>query len=262
MSTPSTDRPTPALAERTIAEALRSFAMTLGCPVAYLERPRVAVVQRLADALPLVRTFTREQVGVISLPSEEEVPLMLDPAEVQELIALTRLERAGGATLSVRRARLVVDQEPAAVSLVDDQTVADEPASDAVLVYEPAADALDQLRVECTLQEWQTHVATDQANQRVGALRGGMLVALATAEAAEGRLSRIRVLVSPHFRGEGLGALVMHTLVRQILRQGLLPYVRLAANDLQARALATTVGFVAFARGLTLQVTIAQPQFA
>ena len=77
----------------------------------------------------------------------------------------------------------------------------------------------------------------------------------ATVEAPEGRLARVRVLVSPRHRRMGYGRAVVHALVRHVLHQGFIPVVRLAVGDLAARALASAVGFVSFARALTLHVT-------
>jgi hypothetical protein len=48
---------------------------------------------------------------------------------------------------------------------------------------------------------------------------------------------------------------VLHALARHVLSQGFIPFVRLTVGDLAARALASTVGFVSFARALTLHVT-------
>ena len=252
----------PGLAERTVGVALRSFAQIMGCPVAYLERPRAVTVERLHDPQPVVRTFLREAIGVVSVPNPEAVALALDPAQVQELLALTRQDVAAGATLAVRAARLVVSSDPASVSVVDDQTLGVEPRHTAMLVYDPTSDAVDELRHDVGDPAWRANGAPSLVTRCVGALRGGSLVALASAEAAEGRLSRIRVLVAPGFGGAGIGELVLHALARLVLQDGLVPYVRLAATDLTARAMARTVGFVTFARGLTLQVTVAQPGFA
>jgi len=258
----SREHRSPGLAERTVGEALRSFAQIMGCPVAYLERPRAVTVERIHDPQPVVRTFLREAIGVVSVPSPHAVALALDPAQVQELLALTRQDVAAGATLSVRAARLVVSSDPASVSVIDEQTLSPTPAGMAVLVYQPMAEAIDELRHEVGDAEWRANGTSSLVMRRVGALRGGSLVALASAEPAEGRLSRIRVLVAPGFSGAGIGELVLHALARLVLQDGLVPYVRLAATDLTARAMARTVGFVTFARGLTLQVTVAQPGFA
>jgi GNAT superfamily N-acetyltransferase len=244
------------LAERTIAEALRSFALPLGCPVGYLERPRALTVERM-DAAPVVHTFARNDVAVVSLPSAD---LELDPADVQELIALTQLEAAPGSVVELRSARLTVGAHPATVAIIDEQTIEPQPFIAAAIVYEPTAEALDQLRFDVSPDEWMSaaelqSTARGEGIMRVGAMSGGVLVALATVEPGEGRLARIRVLVSPTSRRRGLGRLVLHALVKRVLQQGMLPYARLAANDLRARALARAVGFVSFARALTLEIS-------
>jgi GNAT superfamily N-acetyltransferase len=134
------------------------------------------------------------------------------------------------------------------LTMVDDQTLASEPRANAVLVYGPAPMLLETLRFDLSPEEWRPFSPTLRGPSadrfRVGALRGGVLVALATAGAPVGRLSRLRVVVSPAFRQIGLGHLVLHRAVQAVLRDGLLPYATLVPTDLGARALARAVGFV------------------
>lgn len=141
--------------------------------------------------------------------------------------------------------------DDALIALVDELTLKPEPPARAMLVYSPTALALDTLRHDVSSDDWARHAAP-AAPLRVGALRGGVLVALASADRPEGKLSRVRVLVSPAFRHHGLGHLVLHHMVRRVLQEGLLPYAKLTANDLTARALAKAVGFVNLARQVSL----------
>lgn len=135
------------------------------------------------------------------------------------------------------------------LAMLDEQTLQREPGANAVLVYGPAPMLLETLRFDVSPEEWQAFAATD-ANEsadhrlQVGAMRGGVLVALASAARPQGQLSRLRVLVSPPFRQIGLGHLVLHRAVQHVLREGLLPYATLMSTDLGARALARAVGFV------------------
>ncbi len=243
------------LANRSVADALRSCAVPLGCPVGFLEQQRVATVERLYSDELVVRTFVRDAVGVVSVPCEDEVDLGLDPADVQELLSLTRLEAAPGSVIELRGARLTVGDDPAAVELLDECTIAPSPRVAGTLVYDPRRDVLDMLRHDVSAREWNDAGGNVDAPHRVGAMQGGVLVALATVDAPHGRLARVRVLVSPQYRRRGYGRVVLHALVRHVLSQGFTPLARLAVGDLAARALATTVGFVAFARSLTLRVT-------
>lgn len=229
--------------------------MPLGCPVGFLERHRVATVERLRDDEPVVRTFVRDAVGLVSVPCEDDVDLGLDPAEVQELISLTRLEVAPGSVIALRSARLTVSEDPAAVELLDERTLTPSPKVAGMLVYDPRRDVLDMLRHDVSPWEWNEAGGNINSPHRVGALQGGVLVALATVDAPQGRLARVRVLVSPRHRRMGYGRVVLHALVRHVLSQGFIPFVRLAVGDLAARTLASTVGFVSFARALTLHVT-------
>lgn len=254
MSTFSPDRRA-ALTERSIAEALRSLAMPMGCPVGFLERHRVATVERLRDEQPVVRTFVRDSVGLVSVPCEQVVELQLDPADIQELIALTRLEAASGSVIELRAARLTVDDDPAAVALLDDRTLGAPPPVAGMLVYDPRLDTLDMLRHDVTPWEWTNAGGDSPSPHRVGAMQGGVLVALASVDLPQGRLARVRVLVSPRHRRMGYGTVVLHALARHVLNQGFIPLVRLAVGDMAARTLAGTVGFVSFARALTLRVT-------
>ena len=142
------------------------------------------------------------------------------------------------------------------LALVDGRTLTAEPANKAVLVYTPAPMLLDTLRFDVSNEDWSPFASActvaGETVVQVGAMRGGVLVALAVADQPQGRLSRLRVLVSPTFRHIGLGHLVLHRAVRALLRDGLIPYARLATTDLGARALARTVGFVNITRSLGL----------
>lgn len=145
------------------------------------------------------------------------------------------------------------------IAMVDEHTLTAEPAARAVLVYEPGRMLLDMMRFDVSAEEWAQCAlpATAPENDapctamRVGAMSGGVLVALATADCPEGKLSRIRVLVTPNFRQRGLGHLVLHRAVQALLQEGLLPYARLTTMDLGARALARAAGFVNVTRSLT-----------
>lgn len=236
---------------RSVADALRSYAMSLGCPVGYLERQRVATVERHGDEQRVVRTFVRDGVGLVSVPSGEE-ELGLEPAEVEALLSLTRLEASPGSVIALRTARLTVSDDPSAVDLLDESTLSPAPKVAGMLVYDPSRFVLDMLRHDVSPDAWNEGGGGLDSPHRVGALQGGVLVALATVEAPEGLLARVRVLVSPRHRRMGYGHAVVHALVRHVLSQRLLPVVRLAVGDHAARALARTVGFVSFAHALTL----------
>ena len=239
---------------RSVADALRSYAMSLGCPVGYLERQRVATVERHGDEQRVVRTFVRDGAGLVSVPSGEE-ELGLELAEVEALLSLTRLEASPGSVIALRTARLTVSDDPSAVELLDESTLSPAPKVAGMLVYDPSRFVLDMLRHDVSPDAWNEGGGGLDSPHRVGALQGGVLVALATVEAPEGLLARVRVLVSPRHRRMGYGHAVVHALVRHVLSQGLLPVVRLAVGDHAARALARTVGFVSFAHSLTLHVT-------
>lgn len=153
-----------------------------------------------------------------------------------------------------RSAQIMVPPDPIAdrsvLVLADERTLRAQPPASAVMVYEPTADALSQFRFDVGDREWEQHAAS-AAEQRVGAIRGGVLIALASMDRPEGHLARIRVLVSPAFRQRGLGHLVLHRLTTRMLQEGWLPWATLTAYDLTARALARTTGFVSLARQLS-----------
>ncbi len=243
------------LAKRSVADALRSCAIPLGCPVGFLERHRVASVERRGDDEQVVRTFVRDAVGVVSFPNEDGGDLGFDSSDVQELLSLTRRETVPGSVIELRGARLTVSEDPAAVEVLDECTISPSPRVTGMLVYDPQRAVLDMLRHDVSPQDWNEGGGNVASPHRVGALQGGVLVALATVDAPEGRLARVRVLVSPRHRRMGYGRVVLHALARHVLSQGFTPFARLAVGNLAARALATTVGFVSFARSLTLHVT-------
>lgn len=243
------------LAQRSVSDALRSWALLLDCPVGYLERQRVDWLERDSSDGPFVMTFVRGDVGLVSLPNSDSRDFDLESDELQSLIAITRAETHVGETVQLRDATLEVENEPAALVVVDNQTLTGEPRVPASLVYDPRAAVLDMLRHEVTPQDWHQGGGGLESPHRVGALAGGVLVALASVTRPVGHMARIRVVVAPTHRRRGFGRLVLRALARHVIDQGLIPFCRLAANDVAARALATAVGFVAFAHSLTMRVT-------
>jgi GNAT superfamily N-acetyltransferase len=135
--------------------------------------------------------------------------------------------------------------------VADERTLQPEPPASAMLVYEPGGAALSTLRFDVGAADWERQVGA-AAQHRIGAIRGGVLIAVASMDPPEGRLARIRVLVSPTFRQRGFGHLVLHRLATRVLHGGLFPYARLAAHDLTARALAARTGFVTLARQMSV----------
>jgi len=248
---PETARKSPA--ERSIADALRSCAVPLGCPVGYLESPRVSRHRRPGNDHGDILTFSRGEVGVVSLPSAEHLECSLDDAAIDELLEVTRRDVPVGATVEVCGAAFTIGGDPVTLTMADNRTLQVSVPPRAALVYDPRAAVLDDLRSEVTPFEWHAGGGDLEGVRRVGALAGGALVALATVEQPMGRLARMRVIVSPSSRRRGFGRVVLDQLARRVLGEGFLPYGRLAAGDPAAHALATGVGFVDFARSLTLR---------
>ncbi|HYW30679.1 MAG TPA: GNAT family N-acetyltransferase [Gemmatimonas sp.] len=243
------------LAPRSVADALRSLAVPFGCPVGFLETARVTSFSRQSTSDAIVRTFVRGATAVVSAPNPDACDLELDDSAVQELVDLTDSEDSAGTIVWVNGLRLEIDDDPAALVMADDGTfvtqIARMPAS---LVVNPQRSVLDMLRMEVSAQEWTQGGGDLPVRQSVGALAGGVLVALATVEHPVGRMARLRVIVAPKYRKRGFGKLVAHELARRILGQGLLPFCRLALGDIASRALAGAVGFVTFARSLSMRV--------
>lgn len=240
------------LLDRSVADALRSYALPLGCPVGYLQEPRVVAHARAHGDDPDIHTFVRGGVGLVSLPDAGQLEIELD--EIEELVALTRQDDAIGATVELRSARLIVGKDPAAMSVLDEQTLVHKRGAVASIVINPSRAVLDMLRNVVPPHEWSEGGGDAVAIHRVGALAGGVLVALATVEKPLGRMTRMRVIVDPTCRRRGFGRVVILELAKLVLREGLLPYCRLRASDVAARALANATGFVAFAQSLTMQV--------
>jgi GNAT superfamily N-acetyltransferase len=136
------------------------------------------------------------------------------------------------------------DRPPSLELLIaDEQTAAAPPRPVAALVYSPSVMLLEQLRHDVSPEEWARHVDLDAALS-VGAVVGGVLTALASAEVPNDRLARVHVLVAPCCRGRGYGQLVLTTLVHRVLELGLLPYATVDERDDAVQQLAATAGFV------------------
>ncbi len=249
------------LAKRSVADALRSWAISLGCPVSYLEQARVVSVLRdFAEDEREVRIFARGESAVVSMPSADARDFDLGNNEIAELVELARGNAEPGTFLIMRGRTLVVGDEPVAISLLDHDTFKTATnLARAVIVYDPRPDLLDSLRNEVSAVEWEKGGGLLRSPHRVGALAGSVLVALATVSTADGHVGRIRVVVAPKFRRRGFGRLVLQALAKNVLAEGLLPSARIGPNDSAARALAGATGFVLFARALTLRIT-AVPQ--
>jgi GNAT superfamily N-acetyltransferase len=191
----------------------------------------------------------------MSRHSKVGTPIALAERTLVEALRLfVRLPQGTTPPLAANPVAVPALGEDELIALVDGRTLTAEPASKAMLVYTPAPMLLDTLRFDVSNEEWtpfdRSRADAARPVMQVGAMRGGVLVALAAADQPQGRLSRLRVLVSPTFRHLGLGHLVLHRAVRALLHDGLLPYVRLATSDLGARSLARTVGFVNITRSL------------
>jgi GNAT superfamily N-acetyltransferase len=229
--------------------------------VGYLEAPRVSRHERSGEANGeadgVIVTFARGEVGLVSLPAANA---SLDDDAIEELIDVTRLDEALGRTLAVRGLTLAIDEDSVTLTVADRRTLRPTPSACAAIVHDPAPAVLDDLRGEVAPLEWRDGGGDTAGTLRVGALAGGVLVALATAERPMGRLARLRVVVSPAFRQRGYGRLVLHALARRVLNEGFLPFGRLAVGNLAAHALAAGVGFVDFARSLTMRVVAHRDQ--
>lgn len=261
MSDPATEFPSRSLAPRSVADVLRSCAAPLGVPVGYLEVQRVASVLREAGDEAEVRTFARGAVALVSLPSVDVHALDLDESSVQELIALTRNDASPGSIVVVNGVRLEIDEDPASLLAADAGTIdTSRRFPPAALVYDPKPTVLDMLRNDVSREDWAKGGGDLESPHRVGALAGGALVALASVETPLHHTARVRVVVARGQRRRGLGRLVLSTLATNVLRQGLIPHARLAHGDAGARALAASVGFVPFARTLTLRVSTVSDQ--
>ena len=130
---------------RTVADGLRSLALSLGCPVGFLETPGVKHHPRRGETDGLVRTFARGDVGVVSVPSGTEGHVPFQSEEITELVELTRSEIEPGAMRTFRAARLIVSDEPAAVVILDEGTLRPRSGAATMLVAmataEPRRDA-------------------------------------------------------------------------------------------------------------------------
>ena len=237
-------------AERSIADALRSYALPLGCPAGLLEGSRALRHHRSVEGDGHIHTFARGDVGVVSLPASASG---MDDAAITDLLNATRGDLPPGSVMDIAGATLALEDDPL-LTLADQQTLRVQAGRFASLVYEPREAVLDDLRAEVSPLDWREGGGDLKAVRRVGALAGGSLVALATMDTPVGRLARLRVVVSPSFRRRGFGALVLHELSHRVLGEGHLTHARLSVANIGAHALASAVGFVEFARSLTMRM--------
>lgn len=244
----------PSLSDRSVADALRSYAIAFDCPVGYLEPPASRRQWRRRSGDDAIHTFTRGNVELVSLPPVQQPGLALDIDDLDDLLSLTRSPIDPAQHLDIRGARIELVDDPAQVALVDLDTLQRRPSAPVMLVYNPSPSVLDMLRGAVSPTEWRDGGGDSHDVQRVGALSGGVLVALATAQQPMGRLARLSVIVAPSHRRRGLGLTVLQSLAHRVLNDGLLPYCRLAMHNLAAHALASAVGFVAFARTLSMRI--------
>jgi GNAT superfamily N-acetyltransferase len=241
------------LAASSVTVALRAAAETLGCPVEHLDEPRVTTVTRPEPDDRSIRTlFVATRVSCRCIG--RRLSSMSSLQEIDALIGFTRREVPAGSIIEMSGARLLVGDDPASMAVVDELTLVQPRRVPAALVVDPKPAVLDMLRNVVLPHEWAAGGGNADGVRRIGALAGGTLVALASVESAQGRMARLHVIVAPEYRRRGFGRTVLFELVRMVLRDGSLPYARLALGDFAARALARTVGFVALARALTMHV--------
>ncbi len=150
--------------------------------------------------------------------------------------------------------RLTVSEDPAPVSVLDARTLVRPPRVATLLVHNPRRSVLDMLRNDVSPWDWSTAVTGTPVMHRVGALAGGVLVALALVEQPVGHIARMQVVVSESHRGRGFGRTVLHAAATHSLNAGLVPFCRVPTHDAAARALAHGAGFVSFAQSLTFRV--------
>lgn len=241
---------------RSITDALRSCALTLGCPVAYLERSNGAVhYRRGPHGDGAIHTFWRGAHGVVSLPPRDRLAITVGSSDVSALLAATRRGTAAGTIIElVDGLQLAVDEDPVTMSIADAASLPAHVIAATPLIDNPSAFALDDLRSVVSPEEWRRAGAHIPGARRVGALSGGALVAVATVEPSEGRLARVRAIVAPTHRRKGFGHLVLHELSCRVIHAGQLPYARLALDQEAEVSLAGVAGFVPFARSLTFRV--------
>lgn len=228
--------------------------MEFGCPVAYLESPRVRRHLRRPSADDAIHTFSRGEVEIVSLPGGPDVALSIAWDDLDELLAITSRDADPASRIQIHNTAMDVLDEPAELAVVDEQTLQQRLHVPAAFVHNPSPAVLDMLRGAVSPSEWRAGGGDATAKHRIGALAGGVLVALATADEPIGRLTRLRVIVAPSHRRRGLGLTVLHALSHRLIVEGLLPFSRLTVQNAASRALAGAVGFVHFARSLTLRV--------
>ena len=146
---------------------------------------------------------------------------------------------------------------PAVVSYLDAPPNDRPPADGDVRVLRPSESAhriaVERLGVACTPTDWAHGGATLTDTPAAGVFHDASLVAMASYTVWGGRLAHIAVVTHPSFRGRGFGRTAVARLLAE-LDHHLIPQYRTLASNVPALHVATSLGFVSYARSMAVRL--------
>jgi RimJ/RimL family protein N-acetyltransferase len=147
---------------------------------------------------------------------------------------------------------------PAVVSYVDstpDHRIASDNDVRVLLPSEAAhRTAVEQLCTACTPTEWAHGGSGLTDTPAVGVFHEGFLVSMASYNVWGERLAHIAIVTHPNFRGRGFGRAAVARLTAYLGNQGLIPQYRTLAANVAALRVATSLGFVPYARSMAVRL--------
>ena len=203
---------------------------------------RGAYAMTFGDAAPIVSVPPASLDLARSVARRWNAETVNSPADLRALLGA----RAGDAI------------GPAVVSYVDPTPDHGLAADSNVRVLHPSEPAhrtaVERLSTACTPTEWAHGGSALEVTPAFGAFHGAFLVAMASYEVWGERLAHIAIVTHPDFRGRGFGRAAVARLTAYLGDQRLIPQYRTLATNVAALRVATSLGFVPYARSMAVRL--------
>ena len=235
------------LCEKTIAVLDSFWAEDTVCALDDFNTRGVAIVERpAADGSEYVHLFRRRQRlqincsaslvdTVQSATRSQPLEVVFSPQFLKQALA-GRIERlVGPAYLGYRDTALMLED------------------SDARLLVPGDAAALEGLRREVTIQDWE-YSGLEPEQPIAGSFGGRALISAAGYDVWGGRIAHIGVLTRPHARGSGHGRKCVSAITDHAIARGLIAQYRTLFDNKGARAIACALGFEEY--GATIHIAV------
>jgi GNAT superfamily N-acetyltransferase len=205
-----------------------------------------------------------DYLGVYAMTFEDAAPIVSVPPSFLDL-ARSAATRWTSETVSspvdlqaLLGARAGVAVGPAVVSYLEptlDHRLTTGSDVQILLPSEPAhRTAVERLGTACTPTEWAHGGGALADTPAVGVFHEALLVAMASYEVWGGRLAHIAVVTHPAFRRRGLGRAAVARLIVHLGEQRVIPQYRTLASNVAALRVATSLGFVPYARSMAVRL--------